>query len=127
MSNGELEALRSYLQENLEKGLIEPSTAFFSSPVLFVKKPGGGLRFCVDYRAFNAITQNNVYPLPCDDDSFRKLLIAKIFTRLHLRGAYNQIHIKPGDEPKTAFRKRYGLYQYRVMSFGLTNALATCQ
>ncbi|KAI0992120.1 hypothetical protein K3495_g16066, partial [Podosphaera aphanis] len=109
------------------KGFIEPSTSSFASPVLFVKKPGGGLRFCVDYRALNAITRKNVYPLPRIDDSLRQLLDAKIFTRLDLRGAYNQIRIKPGDEPKTAFRTRYGLYQYKVMPFGLTNAPATCQ
>lgn len=113
--------------ENLKKGFIEPSTSSFASPVLFVKKPGGGLRFCVDYRALNAITNKNVYPLPRIDDSLSQLLGAKIFTRLDLRGAYNQIRIKPGDEPKTAFRTRYDLYQYKVMPFGLTNAPATCQ
>lgn len=127
MSNKELEELRQYLKENLEKGFIEPSTSSFVSPVLFVKKPGGGLRLCVDYRALNAITKKNLYPLPRIDDSLRQLLKAKIFTRLDLRGAYNQIRIKPGDEPKTAFRTRYGLYQYKVMPFGLTNAPATCQ
>ncbi|KAI0993535.1 Transposon Tf2-6 polyprotein, partial [Podosphaera aphanis] len=127
MSDAELEALREYLRENLEKGFIETSTSSFASPVLFVKKPGGGLRFCVDYRALNAITKKNLYPLPRIDDSLRQLLKARKFTRLDLRGAYNQIRIKSGDEPKTAFRTRYGLYQYNVMPFGLTNAPATCQ
>ncbi|KAI1003433.1 hypothetical protein K3495_g4771 [Podosphaera aphanis] len=114
-------------ERKLEKGFIEPSTSSFASPVLFVKKPGGGLCFCVDYRALNAITRKNVHPLPRIDDSLRQLLDAKIFTRLDLRGAYNQIRIKPGDEPKTAFRTRSGLYQYKVMPFSLTNAPATCQ
>ena len=114
-------------QTNLRKGFIKPSTSSFASPVLFIKKPGGGLRFCVDYRSLNAVTLKNVYPLPRIDDSLRQLLKATIFTRLDLRGAYNQIRIKPGDEPKTAFRTRYGLYQYKVMPFGLTNAPATCQ
>ena len=82
---------------------------------------------CVDYRALNAITKKNVYPLPRVDDSLRQLTKAKIFTKLDLRGAYNQIRIKAGDEPKTAFRTRYGLYQYNVMPFGLTNPPATCQ
>ncbi|KAI0991344.1 hypothetical protein K3495_g16843, partial [Podosphaera aphanis] len=127
MSDAELEALREYLRENLEKGFIEPSTSSYASPVLFVRKPGGGLRFCVDYRALNNITKKNLYPLPRIDDSLRQLLKAQMFTRLDLRGAYNQIRIKPGDEPKTAFRTRYGLYQYKVMPFGLTNAPATCQ
>lgn len=127
MSNAELEELREYLRENLKNGFIEPSTSSFASPVLFVKKPAGGLRLCVDYRALNAVTKKNVYPLPRIDDSLRQLLKAKKFTRLDLRGAYNQIRIKQGDEYKTAFRTRYGLYQYNVMPFGLTNAPATCQ
>ncbi|KAI1001337.1 hypothetical protein K3495_g6862 [Podosphaera aphanis] len=104
MSDAELEALREYFRENLEKEFIETSTSSSASPVLFVKKPGGGPRFCVDYRALNAITKKNLYPLPRIDNSPRQLLKARKFTRLDLRGAYNQIRIKSGDEPKTAFR-----------------------
>lgn len=102
MSNKELEELRKYLKESLEKRFIEPSTSSFASPVLFVKKPGGGLRLCVDYRALNVI-KKNLYLLQHIDDLLRQLLNAKMFTHLDSRGAYNQIRIKQGDEPKTAF------------------------
>lgn len=127
MSNLELEALWKYLEENQKKGFIRPSSSSSASPVLFVRKPGGGLRFCVDYRGLNSITRKNRYPLPLIDETLRQLQSAKIFTRLDLRGAYNLIRIRQGDEPLTAFRTRYGLFEYLVMPFGLTNAPATCQ
>ena len=127
MSNLELQALWKYLDENQRKGFIRPSSSSSASPVLFVRKPGGGLRFCVDYRRLNDITVKNRYPLPLIDETLRQLQSAKIFTRLDLRGAYNLIRIRKGDEHLTAFRTRYGLYEYLVMPFGLTNAPATCQ
>lgn len=127
MSNLELQALWRYLDENQKKGFIRPSSSSSASPVLFVRKPNGGLRFCVDYRGLNAITKKNRYPLPLIDETLRQLQTAKIFTRLDLRGAYNLIRIRKGDEHLTAFRTRYGLYEYTVMPFGLTNAPATCQ
>ena len=127
MSNLELQALGNYLDENQKKGFIRPSTSSSASPVLFVRKPGGGLRFCVDYRGLNAITKKNRYPLPLIDETLRQLQNSKIFTRLDLRGAYNLIRIRQGDEHLTAFRTRYGLFEYLVMPFGLTNAPATCQ
>lgn len=127
MSNLELEALLRYLDENQKKGFIRPSTSSSASPVLFVRKPDGGLRFCVDYRGLNEITIKNRYPLPLIDETLRQLQSAKVFTRLDLRGAYNLIRIRQGDEHLTAFRTRYGLFEYLVMPFGLTNAPATCQ
>lgn len=127
MSNLELQALGEYLDENQKKGFIRPSTSSSASPVLFVRKPGGGLRFCVDYRGLNAITKKNRYPLPLIDETLRQLQNSRIFTRLDLRGAYNLIRIRQGDEHLTAFRTRYGLFEYLVMPFGLTNAPATCQ
>src|SRR5690606_35230876 len=98
-----------------------------ASPVLFVKKPGGGLRLCVAYRALNAITQKNRYPLPLTHESLRHVRGATIFSRLDLRAGFNLVRITPGDEWQTAFRTRYGMVEYLVMPFGLTNAPASCQ
>jgi hypothetical protein len=127
MSEKELKALRDYLKENLSKGFIRASSSPAASPVLFVKKSDGSLRFCVDYRALNAITKKNRYPLPRIDETLTRLRTARYFTRLDLRSAFNLIRIREGDEWKTAFRTRYGLFEYLVMPFGLTNAPATCQ
>ena len=127
MSDLELQALKKFLKENLDKGFIQPSTSPAASPVLFVKKADGGLRFCVDYRALNAITKKNAYPLPLINESLRAISAGKVYTKLDLRSAYNLIRIKSGDEWLTAFRTRYGLYEFLVMPFGLTNAPATCQ
>jgi hypothetical protein len=85
------------------------------------------LRLCVDYRALNAITKKNRYPLPLIEETLRQVAGARYFTRLDLRSAFNLIRIKAGDEWKTAFRTRYGLFEFLVMPFGLTNAPASCQ
>lgn len=127
MSNHKLQALREYLNENLKKGFIRPSTSSCASPVIFVRKPCDGLRFCVDCHALNLITVKNVYPLPLIEKLLRQLQGSLIFSRLDLRVAYNLIRIRAGDEPLTAFRTRHGLFEYRVMPFGLTNAPASCQ
>ena len=127
MSDAEQKMLKIWIDDNLRKGFIRSSSSSAASPVLFVKKPGGGLRLCVDYRALNAITQKNRYPLPLINESLRHVRGAKIFSRLDLRAGFNLIRIKPGDEWKTAFRTRYGLFEYLVMPFGLTNAPASCQ
>jgi hypothetical protein len=127
MSLIELRALKDYLEENLSKGYIRASSSSAASPVLFARKPDRGIKFCVDYRALSDLTVKNRYPLPLIDESLQRLQGAKKFTRLDLRGYYNLIRIKEGDEWKTAFRTRYGLFQYLVMPFGLTNAPATGQ
>ena len=119
--------MKKYLEENLSKGFIRPSSSSCASPVLFAKKPDGGLRFCVDYRGLNAITKKNRYPLPLINETLHQVQGAKIFTRLDLRSAFNLIRIKEGDEWKTAFRTRYGLFEYLVLPFGLANGPATCQ
>ena len=127
LSEHELKTLREYLEENLAKGFISPSDSPAASPILFVKKKDGSLRLCVDYRGLNRITIRNRYPLPLIDELLDRLREARFFTRIDLRGAYNLLRIAKGDEWKTAFRTRYGLFQYNVMPFGLTNAPASFQ
>ncbi|SOV06442.1 uncharacterized protein UDID_17465 [Ustilago sp. UG-2017a] len=127
LSEHELKTLREYLEENLAKGFISPSDSPAASPILFVKKKDGSLRLCVDYRGLNRITIRNRYPLPLIDELLDRLREARFFARIDLRGAYNLLRIAKGDKWKTAFRTRYGLFQYNVMPFGLTNTPASFQ
>jgi hypothetical protein len=120
----EFTELKTQLQELLDKGYIRPSSSPWGCPALFVKKKDGSLRLCVDYRPLNALTIKNKYPLPRIDVLFNQLTRAKVFSKIDLRSGYHQIKIRPCDIPKTAFSTRYGLYEYLVMSFGLTNAPA---
>ena len=127
LSEKELGTLRTYLDENMKKGFIKKSESPAGYPILFVPKKDGTLRLCVDYRKLNNITIKNRYPLPNISELQDRLSGARFFTKLDLRGAYNLIRMKAGEEWKTAFRTRYGHYEYTVMPFGLTNAPATCQ
>jgi len=128
MSPIELEQLKKQLDELLAAGQIRPSTSPYASPVLFVKKKDGGLRMCVDYRALNNITIKNRYPLPRPDEIFDQLQRARIFIKkIDLRSGYWQIPVAKEDIQKTAFRTRYGHFEFTVMPFGLTNAPATFQ
>jgi hypothetical protein len=120
----ELAELKTQLQGLLDKGYIRPSSSPWGCPALFVKKKHGSLRMCVDYRPLNAVTIKNKYPLPRIDVLFDQLAGAKVFSKIDLRSGYHQIKIRPCDIPKTAFSTRYGLYEFLVMSFGLTNAPA---
>jgi hypothetical protein len=120
----ELAELKKQLQELLDKGFIRPSTSPWGCPALFVKKKDESLRLCIDYRPLNALTIKNKYPLPRIDVLFDQLVGAKVFSKTDLRSGYHQIKIRASDIPKTAFSTRYGLYEFLVMSFGLTNALA---
>ena len=124
MPPNELAELKVQLQDLLDKGLIQPSSSPWGCPALFVKKKDKSLRMCVDYRPLNAVTIKNKYPLPRIDILFDQLAKAKVFSKIDLRSGYHQIKIRPEDIPKTAFSTRYGLYEYLVMSFGLTNAPA---
>jgi hypothetical protein len=124
MLPGELAELKKQLQELLDKGFIRPSTSPWGCPALFVKKKDESLRLCVDYRPLNAVTIQNKYPLPCIDVLFDQLVGAKVFSKIDLRSGYHQIKIRASDIPKTVFSTRYGLYEYLMMSFGLTNAPA---
>jgi hypothetical protein len=120
----ELAELKNQLQELLDKGYICPSSSPWGCPTLFVKKKDGSLRLCVDYRPLNAVTVKNKYPLPRIDILFDQLAGARVFSKIDLRSSYHQIKIRPCDILKTAFSTRYGLYEFLVMSFGLTNAPA---
>src|SRR6185369_977033 len=124
MPPNELAELKKQLQELLDKGYIRPSTSSWGCPVLFVKKKDQSLRLCVDYRLLNAVTVKNKYPIPRIDILFDQLFGAKVFSKIDLRSGYHQIKIRAEDIPKTAFSTRYGLYEYLIMSFGLTNAPA---
>ena len=127
LSKHELQALRDFLDENLSKGFIRASSSSAGAPVLFIKKKDGSLRLCVDYRGLNAGTAKNRYPLPLVKDTLLQLSKARYYTALDVRGAYNLIRMAEGEEWKTAFRTRYGLFESLVMPFGLTNAPADFQ
>ena len=116
--------MRTELQELFDKGFIRPSVLPWGAPVLFVKKKDGTLRMCIDYRQINKVTVKNKYPLPKIEDLFNQLKGASIFSKIDLRSRYYQLQVKDVDVLKTAFRTRYGYYEFLVMSFGFTNAPA---
>eukprot|EP00253_Pinus_taeda_P012349 PITA_12349 len=125
MSTPELTELKMQLQELLDKEYIRPSVSPWGAPVLFVKKKDGTLRMCIDYRQLNKLTIKNKYPLPRIDELFDQVKGATVFSKIDLRSGYHQIRIKDEDIAKTAFRTRYGHYEFVVLPFGLTNAPAT--
>lgn len=128
LSEDELVALKGYLEENLTKGWISPSHAEFASPILFVKKPNGGIRFCVDYRALNGLTKKNRYPLPLVDETIARVAKAKIFTKLDIISAFHRLRMaEEKDEDLTTFNTRFGTFKYHVMPFGLCNGPSSFQ
>ncbi|GJP59195.1 hypothetical protein CLOP_g9431 [Closterium sp. NIES-67] len=127
LNQPELEELRRQLDYLLEKGFVRPSTSPFAAPILFTPKKDGGLRMCIDYRALNRVTIKSRYPIPRADELIDQLRGAKFFSKIDLRGGYHQIRVNEADCYKTAFRTRYGSYEYTVMPFGLTNAPSTFQ
>jgi hypothetical protein len=124
MAANQLAELKEQLQELLDKGYICPGASPWEAHVIFVPKKDGTKRMCVDYRSLNEVTVKNKYPLPRIDDLFDQLKGACVFSKIDLRSGYHQLKIRATDIPKTAFITRYGLYEYTVMSFGLTNAPA---
>jgi len=119
-----LSELKKQIEELLAKGFIRPSSSPWGAPIIFVDKKDGTRRMCVDYRALNDITIKNKYPLPMIEDLFDQMRGAKVFSKIELRSSYHQLKIRQEDIPKTAFTTRYGLYEFIVMSFGLTNVPA---
>jgi len=111
----------------MKRGWIRASSSTAAAPILFVKKKDGTLRLCVDYRGLNAVTVKDRYPLPLISEALDRLRSAQYYTSLDIKEGYHHIRIAEGDEWKTAFRTRYGLFEYTVMPFGLTNAPATFQ
>jgi hypothetical protein len=124
MPPNELAELKTQLQDLLEKGFIRPSSSPWGCPSIFVKKKDQTLRMCVDYRPLNEVTIKNKYLLLWIDLLFDQLTRSRVFSKIDLRSGYHQIRIRPEDIPKTAFTTRYGLFEYLVMFFGLTNAPA---
>ncbi|MBW0581713.1 hypothetical protein O181_121428 [Austropuccinia psidii MF-1] len=127
LSNQESEKLQAYISENVEKGFIQPSSSSTGAPVLFVKKNNGGLLLCVDYRKLNAVTRKNRYPVPPMNQLLTVFNGSTIFSKIDLHGTYSLLRIKEGDEHLTAFRAKYGSYEYLVMPFGLKNGPASFQ
>ena len=124
MAPVELQELRVQLQELLDKGFIRPSTSPWGASVLFAKKKDMTLRLCIDYRQLNRVTVKNRYPLSRIDDLFDQLRGAQVYSKTDLRTGYHQLRVKETDIPKTAFRTRYGHFEFTVMPFGLMNAPA---
>ncbi|GJZ49126.1 putative reverse transcriptase domain-containing protein [Tanacetum coccineum] len=120
----EMQELSNLLQELVDRGFIRPSTSPWGAPVLFVKKKDGSFRMCIDYQELNKLTIKNRYPLPRIDDLFDQLQGSSVYSKIDLRSGYHQLRVRDEDIPKTAFRTRYGHYEFQVMPFGLTNAPA---
>ncbi|GJR47199.1 reverse transcriptase domain-containing protein [Tanacetum coccineum] len=124
LAPSEMQELSGQLQELQDKGFIRPSNSPWGVPVLFVKKKDGSLRMCIDYRELNKLMVKNRYPLPRIDDLFDQLQGSRFFSKIDLRSGYHQLRVHEDDIPKTAFRTRYGHFEFTVMPFGLTNAPA---
>jgi hypothetical protein len=124
MSVEELKELKKQLTELQEAGYIQPSSSPWGASVLFVQKKDGSQRMCVVYRSLNDVTMKNKYLLPCIEDLFDRMRDARVFSNIDLRPGYHQMKIRPSDISKTILSTRYGLYEFTVMSFGLTNAPA---
>ena len=121
MAPAEMKELKEQLEELLELGFVRPSVSPWGAPVLFVKKKDESMRLCIDYRELNRVTIKNRYPLPRIDDLFDQFQGASVFFKIDLRSGYHQLKVKLENVSKTAFRIRYGHYEFLVMPFGLTN------
>jgi len=123
VSKAEGDVMEAEIHEYLDLGLIRPSTSPWASPVLMIRKPDGGIRFCIDYRKLNAVTVKDCYPMPLIDDILDVLGNAKIFSTMYIASGYWNVPMDPGSVEKTAFTSKFGLYEWLVMPFGLCNAV----
>lgn len=126
-SREEMEAIRAYVYKELKKGYVKESSSPYAAPLLVVRKPGGGLRICVDYRQLNALTIKNRNIPPNIRETLARFNKVRIFSKFDIVAAFNKILVKEGDREKTAFLTRFGLFEYVVMPFGLCNAPGTFQ
>ncbi|GJZ01935.1 putative reverse transcriptase domain-containing protein [Tanacetum coccineum] len=124
LAPSEMQELSNQLQELADRGFIQPSTSPWGSLILFVKKKDGSFRICIYYRELNKLTLKNRYPLPRINDLFDQLQGSSVYSKIDLRSGYHQMRVRDEDIPNTAFRTRYGYYEFQVMPFGLTNAPA---
>ena len=115
------------MAELLDKGWIQPSSSPYGAPILFVKKKDGSFSMCFDYRMLNKQTIHNSYPLPRNVDMLDQLSGSSLFTCLDMQSAYHQVRLCPEYVPRTAFTTAQGLFEYRVLPFGLRNAPGTFQ
>jgi hypothetical protein len=127
MSRKELMVVKEYLKDDMTRGFIWQSSSLYEAPCLFAKTSGRGLCVCIDFHVINSKTVQKTYPLPLIRDTLNLLAEAKIYTKLDLRGVYNLVWLKEGEEHKLDFWTRYGLFEPLVMQFGTTNAPADCQ
>ncbi|GKD71777.1 putative reverse transcriptase domain-containing protein, partial [Tanacetum coccineum] len=122
LAPSELQELSTQLQEISDKGFIRPSSLPWGAPVLFVKKKDGSFHMCIDYRELNKLTMKNRYPLSRINDLFDQLQGPSVYSKIDLRSGYHQLRVRDKDILNTAFKTRYGYYEFQVMPFGLTNA-----
>jgi len=122
LSASEQEALKEFIEENLNMDFIRPTSSLHGAPVLFIKKEDGSLHLCVNFCGLNRISKKDRYPLPLISNLLDSPHKAQVYSKIDLRHAYHLVHIADGDEWKTAFRTHYGSFEWSVMFFGLTNA-----
>jgi hypothetical protein len=124
ITTAELAELKEHIKELLQKGFMHPSSSPWGAPVIFVPKKDGTQRLCVDYHALNEVIVKNKYPLPRIDDLLDQLCGVCVFSKIDFRSGYHQLKVRECDISKTVFTSMYGLYEYTVIAFGLTNAMA---
>ena len=127
MSKPQLEFVKKFLEENLKKGFIEASRAPCSSPILLAKKPGRGIRCCVDYRRLNKLTKKDAYPIPLIAETLAQLKGAKVFTKIDIWQAFHKLRMAASSEDLTTMATRFGAFKWKVLPFGLTGGPASWQ